>query len=286
MGISGKTKIYGIFGYPVKHTASPAMHNAAFTELGLDAVYVPFEVPTTDLSVATRSLRALGVSGINVTVPHKEKIIPYLDSLSKEAKLIGAVNTIVNKKGKLIGYNTDGAGFVRSLAQDAGCSVKGKKMVLFGAGGAGRAVAIQSLLKGVSQIVIVDVAEKKAKNLARYINRSVKGNKVKAISHKDSALKNIVSQADVAVNASPCGMHAKDPLPFDLSAITKKTVVYDLIYNPSETRLLKSAKKKGCITVNGMGMLLNQGCEAFEIWTGKKAPVTIMKKALKSCIYK
>lgn len=285
MKITGTTKIYGIFGYPVKHTASPAMQNAAFEYLGLDCVYVPFEVAPEKLSDAVSALRTLGVRGVNVTIPHKETIIPFLDELSDEASSIGAVNTVINNDGRLTGYNTDGLGFIRSLENTGRNKVKGKKMVLFGAGGAGRAVGIQSLRCGVPEVVVIDLLDEKARALASFINSKISGDRAKAVSCHDNVLKDMIADADIVVNASPCGMKKDDTIPFDISTLKRGKTVYDLVYSPPETKLLKAAAKKGCKTFNGLGMLLHQGCRAFEIWTGKKAPVKVMEKALRKQVY-
>jgi shikimate dehydrogenase len=286
MKITGTTKIYGIFGCPVTHTASPAMHNAAFAKLGLDCAYCPFEVAPEKIAHAAEGIRAMKLQGVNITVPHKEKILKSLDELSPEAAVIGAVNTIVNKNGKLIGYNTDGVGFLRSLEKDGRVQIKGKKMVLFGAGGAGRAVAIQSLLVGLKDVVIVDVIDKKARDLAKHINSKIRGLRARTIPAVTDIINEVIPFADIIVHATPIGMKPADPLPFDTSCLHKGQIVYDLIYNPPQTKLLRTARKKGCRTFNGLGMLLHQGCKAFEIWTGVAAPVAVMDKALKRQVYK
>ena len=169
MKITGKTKIVGIFGYPIEHTFSPLMHNAAFSALGLDYCYIPFEVQPKDLKSAVEGIRALNIRGVNITVPHKEAVIKYLDELSKEAKLIGAVNTIENRGGKLIGHNTDGRGFIKSLWDDAKTRVKGKSVLLVGAGGAGKGIAVSCALEGASEIIIANRTIKKADELVRYL---------------------------------------------------------------------------------------------------------------------
>ncbi|HRZ86640.1 MAG TPA: shikimate dehydrogenase [bacterium] len=285
MNITGKTHIYGIFGYPVAHTASPAMHNAAFGHLGLDCAYLPFEVAPAKLGDAVKGLRAFGIRGVNVTVPHKETVIPFLDEVTREAKVIGAVNTVVNNGGRLTGHNTDGAGFLRSLKEECRFDLKGKRMVLVGAGGAGRAVAIQSLLSGLKQALIVDIDRKKCRVLTAYINKTVRPESAVFAAPGDRGLDEVVAACDIVVQATPCGMKSADPLPLDPSLLRKGQLVYDLVYNPPGTKLLKAAARKGCAVSNGLGMLLYQGCIAFEIWTGKKAPVAVMKKALARHVY-
>ena len=251
------------------------MHNAAFRYLGLDLLYLPFSVSPNDLKTAIKCLSALNFIGINVTVPHKQTVIPYLDDVTKEARIIGAVNTIlVNPRGnKLIGYNTDGIGFVRSLGK---YSLKGKTMFLLGAGGAGRAVAVQSAECGLSRIFIADKLKNRAKNLSKKINMC------EAITVPvGPEMKDVLPEADIIVNATPIGLNAKDPISIPARWIPKRKLVYDLIYNPSKTKLLKTAKSKECKIINGLDMLLCQGASAFQIWTGKKAPLEVMCRAIR-----
>jgi len=275
--ISGRTKIFGIFGYPVEHTFSPSMHNAAFSKLGIDACYVPFAVNPDTLDDAAKAIIPLGLHGLNVTVPHKEKIIPYLDELTEEAQLIGAVNTIEIKDRKLIGHNTDGRGFLRSLREDAKFNPKGKCFLFIGSGGAARAVGFSLALAGAKEIVFYDVDLHKANALAQDINQKT-GADAKIIS--GDLLAESAADSDCLVNATPLGLKKTDPLPLEIDSVLKKHLVCDLVYNPPETRFLKAAKKKGAKRLSGLGMLLYQGVIAFEIWTGKKAPVVIMKKSL------
>lgn len=270
MNITSLTRLTGLFGYPVSHTISPKMHNVAFKHLGLDIVYLPFSINPDNLKTAIKSLSAMGFIGINITVPYKQKVMQYLDEIKSSAKMIGAVNTVLVKGGKLIGYNTDGIGFVRSLERDCHFSLKGKTMFLLGAGGAGRAVAIQSALNGLGRIFIADKLTNRAKDLAR----CVPGCKAVVVNKLQEALK----KSDIIVNATPIGLHPKDPVSIPPEWIPKGRLVYDLIYNPKKTRLLKNVRK--CKTINGIGMLLYQGASSFEIWTGKKAPVEVMRKAI------
>lgn len=273
MNITGSTKLTGIFGYPVSHTISPKMQNAAFRHLGLDIIYLPFSVHPEDLEIAIKSLTALGFIGINVTVPYKQKVMRFLDIITPSAKKIGAVNTILVKGKKLTGYNTDGIGFVKSLEKDYHYTLAGKTMFLLGAGGAGRAVAIQSALSGLKCIYIADKLKDRARDLARSVH------KCKAIPVSiGTQMRNAIQKSDIIVNATPIGLHTNDPISIPAEWIPKGRLVYDLIYNPKRTRLLKEVR--GCRTVNGLGMLLYQGASALEIWTGKKAPVEVMKKAV------
>jgi shikimate dehydrogenase len=275
--ITGKTQLYGIFGHPVEHTFSPGMHNAAFKKLRMDACYVPFAVRPEALGDAINALIPLGIRGLNVTVPHKEKVIAFLDELSEEARLIGAVNTIEIKAGRLIGHNTDGRGFLRSLRDNAGFNPKGKKMLLIGSGGAARAVGFSLALAGVKKIVFFDIDTKKANVLVSDIRKKT-GVLVESIAGDATA--EYATEADCLINATPLGLKKGDPLPLSKEAIRKEHLVCDLVYNPSETRFLQQAKKCGARRLPGIGMLLYQGVIAFEIWTGEKAPVLTMKQAL------
>jgi len=272
MHITGSTRLIGLFGYPVKHTVSPSMHNAAFRALGLDFVYLPFSVHPKNLKYALKSLHMLNFLGVNVTVPYKQAVMKYLDKITKDAQFIGAVNTILVKNNRLIGYNTDGAGFIKSLAE---YSIKGKTMFLLGAGGAGYAVAIQSAVSGLKRIFIADVEKKRADRLVKRVPRA----KAKTVGIGNS-MKDMLQKADIIVNATPIGLNPKDPISIPAEWIPKERLVYDLVYNPAKTKLLKAAESIGCKTMNGSGMLLYQGAMAFEIWTGGHAPVPIMRKAL------
>jgi shikimate dehydrogenase len=269
MNITGKTKITGLFGYPVEHTLSPAMHNAAFEHLGLDYCYVPFLVHPGSLGRAVESIRALSLAGVNVTVPHKEAVIPLLDEVNEEASFIRAVNTIVNREGRLTGYNTDGRGFMRSLEEN-GISVDGKKVLVAGAGGASRAVGYY-LSEKAGSLAIYDIDPGKLGKLVSDLSQ-IRGNV--------SALPRIGHQTgfDIIINATPLGLKKSDPPPVDLEALLPAQTVCDLIYK--KTPLLDHAAQKGCRTMDGLGMLLWQGVLAFELWTSVTPPVDIMRNAL------
>ena len=269
MNITGKTKITGLFGYPVEHTLSPAMHNAAFSHLGMDYCYLPFLVHPDSLGKAVDSVRALNLAGVNVTVPHKEKVIPLLDEVSEEASFIGAVNTIVPREGVLTGYNTDGRGFMRSLGEN-GIAVSGRKVLVVGAGGASRAIGYY-LSETAQHLAIYDVDTAKLSRLVSDLSQIRKN--VAAI----GVLKGL-GEFDVIVNATPLGLKKGDPSPVDTSALSSGQTVCDLIYKM--TPLLESAAAKGCRTMDGLGMLLWQGILAFELWTSVFPPVEIMREAL------
>jgi len=278
-------KIVGIIGYPIGHSVSPAMHNAAFQKLGIDYEYIPFEVEPEDLKEAIDGLRALHIAGFNVTIPHKETIVPLLDEVTKLAKTIGAVNTVENQEGKLVGYNTDGPGFIDSLREDVNFEPKGKKVVILGAGGASRGISTLLAEVGVKSLTLSDVIEDKARELADYLNSYEKVS-CRAVKIGGSDFKDNIDQADLLVNASPVGMHPKineSPLPEKIK-LNPKLLVYDLVYNPAETKLLKIAKAAGCKTASGLGMLVRQGALAFTIFTGEEAPIDIMWQAAREAL--
>ena len=272
MDISGKTKITGIFGNPIDHTLSPAMHNSAFDALHLDICYIPFRVAPADLSGAVHAIRSLNMLGVNITVPHKEKVLPLLDRIDEEAAFIGAVNTVTNKDGFLTGYNTDGRGFTSSLAEED-VSIDNKNIIMIGTGGAARSVSYY-LSEKASKLSLFDIDMPKAAKLASDLNQ-IRNNIV--------LLDNIGRiDADIIINATPLGLKPDDPLPIKPDHITSKMVVCDLVYK--KTRFLQEAEKRNARTVNGSGMLLWQGVLAFELWTGVKPPVDVMRDALMSRI--
>lgn len=275
--ISGKTEIFGIFGYPVEHTFSPGMHNAAFASLGMDACYIPFAVSPAGLADAVRSILPLGIRGLNVTVPHKEKVIPFLDELTEDARLIRAVNTIEIRNGRLIGHNTDGRGFLRSLREQTAFRPKGKAVLIIGAGGAARAVGFSLALAGAREIMLSDISQEKAARLAKDIRERTSA---RAVALKPGMLAEAMDSAPCVIHATPMGLKRTDPLPVPRDRIRAGQLICDLVYNPPLTRLLKAAVSRGASTLPGIGMLLYQGVIAFEIWSGRRAPVPIMKKAL------
>ncbi len=309
-GISSRTKVCGIFGCPLEHSFSPVMQNAAFKATGLNYIYLPFAVMPGQLAVAVEAIKALGLSGVNVTIPHKEAALFLLDELSSEASLIGAVNTIVNRAGRLYGDNTDGRGFLRSLKEEAAFIPAGKTALILGAGGAARAVAVQLALAGIKKLIISNRSGQRAVELAGYIieKTGVRTQTTPWPEREPETLPgDVLREADLVVQATSIGMHRSTrgngflppggfvggdknalqsvPLPFHLFRAGQ--VAYDLVYNPMETVFLKKAGRAGAVTVGGLGMLLYQGALSFEMWTGKPAPVEVMRKALeKECFSK
>ena len=286
MRIRGDTQLTGLFGFPVGHTASPPMHNAGFEALGIPWVYLPLEVRPERLGDAVRGAVALGFRGFNVTIPHKQAVIEFLHKKSDEAKLIGAVNTVrISDDGACHGFNTDGRGFVRSLRADAGFEAAGKVFFVMGAGGAGRAVATQLALEGAARVIVCDTDAPRAKALAESIASNVSPDIIELLPREKGPVAEALSRADAFVDATPLGMHEGDPTSVPTDQLRPEMLVVDLVYNPPETALLAQAKARGCRTLNGLGMLLFQGVEAFELWTERKAPIETMRHALHQVIY-
>ncbi len=278
-------KIMGLIGYPLEHSVSPAMHNAAFKKLGLDCEYSLFEVEPKDLPEAVEGMRALHIAGFNVTIPHKEAVVPLLDEVTEVAKVIGAVNTVKNQRGRLIGYNTDGAGFIESLKNDAKIKPKGKHAVVLGAGGASRAVAVMLAESGAKTVTITDIDNDKARELAEYVDSYFDTSCVNVeVNGKD--LQGSINQAEILVNCTPLGMAPKIkacPLADNIE-LHKKLMVYDLVYNPAETALMKKAKAAGAKVCSGLGMLVYQGALALTLWTGEEAPIEVMRQAAQAAL--
>jgi shikimate dehydrogenase len=276
MDISGKTKICALIGDPVEHTMSPAMHNAAFKKLGLDYLYIPLRVAPGELPQAVAGLKALNVAGFNVTIPHKVAVMPLLAGLDPLAEKIGAVNTVVNKDGKLRGYNTDAEGFFRVLLEQ-GISPQGKNIVLLGAGGAARAIAYILAEKGARLTILNRRQELDwAENIAQFILDDLQ-KEVKVFELGDIA--KALPGADLLVNATSVGMSpAENESPAPAALLDKVPVVFDIVYNPLKTRLLKEAAAAGAQTISGIDMLAWQGALSFEKWTGKAAPVDLMRR--------
>ena len=282
--ISGKTKLTGFFAKPASHSLSPLMHNLAFSHWGIDAVYLAFEVDQTNLRQDVESIRTLDMLGVNVSMPNKTAVLAYLDQLSPEAELIGAVNTIVHQEQRLIGYNTDGMGFVRSV-NETGHPIKNQKIVVLGAGGAAKAIVVQMALEGAQEITIYKRLNATFLPLKEYfVKVSEKtGCPIRLHDYADeSQLALDLSQANLLINATDIGMGSKkDQLPIaDVKLLHSQLAVFDLIYSPSETRLIQEAKKMGIKAYNGLGMLIHQGAIAFELWTHREMPVQNIREQL------
>ncbi|MDI9619252.1 MAG: shikimate dehydrogenase [Candidatus Nezhaarchaeota archaeon] len=275
MRISGSTALYGIIGYPVEHSLSPAIHNAAINELSLDAVYVAFSVKPDGLAKAVDGLRVMGVRGFNVTMPFKAEVMVHLDALDDEAAAVKAVNTVVNDDGKLIGYNTDGVGALEALRRAVG-EVSGLDIVVVGAGGAARALV--SRLSGFQcDITVLSRDPGKAKLLVE----NFKGRANANIAYGDLSLqtqRKVIPRARLIINATPVGMTVPG-CPIDPGLIHSGHVVFDMIYWPPETQLLREARLKGASTLNGLSMLVHQAAHSFNLWFKMAPPVEVMFRA-------
>ena len=276
--ISAKTKLFALIGDPVEGSVSPAMHNAAFKFLGLDCVYLALRVPRVGLADAISGVKALGFAGLNVTHPHKIAVVGMLDELDESAGSVGAVNTIKNDNGKLIGFNTDGEGAVRALERKVG-KLKGKKVLLLGAGGAGRAIAF-SLVKADAELTVANRTASKAEELASSIKQKL-GVDIGLMGLGRTELAHAIKSADVLINATSVGMRPDVGTLVTADMMHEGLVVNDIVYEPLQTRLLREAARAGAKVVDGLGMLVHQGALAFEIWTGKKPPIEVMERAAK-----
>ena len=278
MTFSGKTKIFCLIGHPVEHSMSPTMWNPALQEIGLDYVYVAFDVHPDHLEKAVQSFRALDIKGINVTIPHKENIIKYLDEIDPIAKKMAAVNTIKNENGVLKATNTDAGGAKKSLF-DAGCEISGKNVLMVGSGGVTRAISF-ILAEDVGRMVLTDIDEDRAKNLAAEVKQKTGANVEGKFSTED-ILKQEIEKTDILINCTPIGMYPKtDTSPIPKYLLHSGLFVFDVIYNPLETQLMKDAANIGCQTLSGLDMLVNQGVLAFEWWTGKTPNNQLMKNKI------
>lgn len=267
--VNGKTALFGLIGCPVEHTKSPYIHNTLFSKFNINAVYVPIHVNQGDLEKAVSGLRAQNYTGFNVTVPYKKEVIKYLDEVSTDALLMGAVNTVKNVNGKLKGYNTDAEGFTRDFKDSFDSGFTGKKVMLLGAGGTARALSVKLASEGVRQLVIVNRTLENAQNIVELIKSNF-GSIAEGIVPDAPEFTNEFQCSDIIINTTPAGMStysAKTPFDYNFE-FHKQQLVYDVIYTPEKTQFLKQAEERGCKIKNGFGMLVNQGVSAFEIWTG------------------
>lgn len=285
--LTGHTLLISLIATPIRHSMSPTMHNESFKKLGLDYAYLAFEVGNEELADAVQGIRALGIRGSNVSMPNKQAIIPLLDELSPAAKLVGAVNTVVNKDGKghLVGHVTDGTGAVRALA-DEGVDIKDQIITLTGCGGAGTAIAIQTALDGAKEIRIFNVRDDKYANGEETVRKINENTNCKAtitdLVNQDD-FKNSIAESSIYIDATGVGMKPleKEKLINDPEVIRPDLVVFDVVYSPRETELLKFAKEHGAKkTINGIGMMIHQGAEAFKLFTGEDMPIDHIKSIL------
>lgn len=272
--ITGSTGIIAIFGWPVEHSLSPRMHNAAFAEMGEDLCYIALPVRPEDLREALAGVRAMGIRGLNITVPHKEAVMSLLDKVSPEASFIGAVNTVVAKGTKLEGHNTDGRGFLLSLEEE-GIGIRDRRVLVLGSGGAARAVCWHLCEAGAGEVQVhsrnPETSSRLVEDLSINFNNAVLKEKIDG-----------PGSMDVIVNATPLGLKGKDPLPLDEGLLDGSHDVIDLVYR--ETPLLREASRRGSRTLDGSGMLLWQGVLASELWTGLRPPVDTMRRVLSGAL--
>ena len=297
--INASTRLCAVYGFPIRHSASPAMHNAAFAKLGLNWRYLAFEVLPDNLRAAIAGAKAMQFSGLNLTVPHKLLAMQIVDALDESSKTWGAVNTVrfeardasgnwqplhhftesISGEIRTQGFNTDSDGIARSLREGLALELGGAKVLLLGTGGAGQVAALRLALENVSELFLVDYVAAKAEAVAQEIRK------------RHPRVKVVVGfppgPVDLLLNATPLGLKPGDPSPLDEKqfSLRQARAVYDMIYNPAETALLKAAKAAGCRASNGLGMLLHQGAKAFEIWTGQPAPLEVMRRALEAEVY-
>ncbi|RDU25233.1 shikimate dehydrogenase [Anaerosacchariphilus polymeriproducens] len=280
--ITGQTRLTGLLGSPVAHSISPMMHNEAFHQLNLDFVYLAFDVSSDNLKKAVDGLRAINIRGFNVTMPHKNEICNYMDKLTPISEMIGAVNTVINDNGHLTGHTTDGTGYLKAV-EDAGYHIIGKKMTLLGAGGSAASICAQAALDGVAEIDIYkrkNATWNQTQLLVDKINKHTNCN-VSLYDFSDTTnLRKSLKESSILTNATSIGMEPN----IENCPITDETLFYpelivsDIIYHPKETKLLKIAKRNGCFTCNGLYMLLYQGAASFELWTGQKMPISLIKE--------
>jgi shikimate dehydrogenase len=297
--INASTRLCGVYGFPIRHSASPAMHNAAFATLGLNWRYLAFEVHPDNLRAAIAGAKAMQFSGLNLTVPHKLLAMQIVDALDESSKTWGAVNTVrfeaknaagewrplhefsesISGEIRTRGFNTDSDGIARALREDLGLKLAGLKVLQVGTGGAGQVAALRMAMEGVAELFLTDYVASKAEAVAEEVRQRYPRVKVTIGFPK--------GDVDLMINATPIGLKAGDPSPVDEKqfSLRQTRAVYDMVYKPAETMLLSLAKAAGCKTSNGLGMLLHQGAAAFEIWTGKKAPVDDMRRALELNVY-
>jgi shikimate dehydrogenase len=276
--VDGRTTICAVIGNPIEHSLSPAIHNAAFAACGINWAYVAFSV--THLEKAIEGIRGLGIRGVSVTIPHKVAVIPLLDSIDDTARAIGSINTIVNTGGHLAGYNSDGAGALTALS-DAGCNPAGKRVVLLGSGGAARAIAVTMALQATpSALTLLGIIEQERTQLASDLASRSRLRPVTA-DLSPEGLTAALQECDLLINTTPVGMHPKsDESPIPSNLLRKQPAVFDIVYNPRKTRLLRDAEQAGCTVVSGTEMFLNQAAVQFTLWTGQPAPVDVMRAVL------
>lgn len=279
--IKGSTRLISIIGNPVKHSKSPYMHNKSFEKLKLDFAYMAFEIEEEKVAKSVEAMKTLDARGFNITMPYKEEVMKFLDVIDKEAEIIGSVNTVLNDNGKLIGYNTDGKGFVKSL-EEKGIKFKDEKIVIIGSGGAARAIAIQLAFDSAREIVIANRTIENAQTISNIINENIPKTNARSIVLDGKLLKEELRDAKILINTTSIGMKKTQDKSIieDIDTLHKDLFVADIIYDPPKTKLLSQAEKIGCKTMNGLGMLVYQGAIAFKLWTGEDMPKSVVDNIL------
>jgi len=277
LNITGKTRVCGVIGEPIEHTLSPLMHNAAFEALKLDYVFLAFRVKPAEVESAVNGMRALNIRGLNVTMPHKSTVIKHLDRVDLSAQIVNSVNTVLNKENLLFGFNTDGIGAFKALKEN-GVEPKGRKVLLLGAGGAARAIAY-TMANKADELAVLNRTVKQAQALAKLLEKSF-NKKISTGSLSPSDIQSNIQDSDILINATSVGMKPKaEESPIPPKLLRSNLAVMDIVYNPLETKLEKEAKAAGAKVVSGVEMLIYQGAASFELWTGKSAPVEVMRQA-------
>jgi shikimate dehydrogenase len=281
LNITGKTKLIGILGHPVSHSLSPRMQNAAFDALGLDICYVPLEVMPEDLENAVRGLTAMRFIGANVTIPHKVPVAGLVDRLEGAAAITGAVNTIVNEQGSLVGHNTDGSGFIRSLAEIVSIDFTAEAALLVGSGGAARSIAVALAEKGIGRLAIINRSRDNAEELKDLLASNFPAMSITIRTPEDEN-EDLISSSKIVINATSVGLEGDLKMPpLQVDRLTNDHVVCDIVYTQSqETPFLVAARGKGATTLGGLGMLLHQGAAAIHLWTGIEPPIDVMRGAI------
>jgi shikimate dehydrogenase len=280
--INGTTRLVGVFGAPIAHTASPAIHNAAFAALEMNWLYLAFHVEPQNLPAALAGARDMGLAGINLTVPHKLLALDLVDDVDAEARRLGAVNTVLVESGKLRGFNTDGHGIVKALKEEFNLTLKGKRVLVLGAGGAGRSIAVKCALEGAGKVFVANRTPARTEPIAREL-RDLKVD-YRTLPLRTDDIAGIMGEVDLVINATSVGLKDGDSLGLPGSLFAPRLFVYDTIYRPAQTELLRLAADAGAKTANGASMLLHQGAKSFELWTKRKAPIAVMRRALKAAL--
>jgi shikimate dehydrogenase len=283
MNIDGSTAIVGVFGSPITHTASPAMHNAAFKALKMNWAYLAFPVEPQNLRGALLGARAMGLKGINLTVPHKLLALDIVDEVNEDARKLGAINTVLIEDGKLRGFNTDGHGIAKAIKVEFNFTFKGKRVLVLGAGGAGRAIAVQCALDGAAKVFVANRTAAKIDPIAREI--AATKTVFRALALNTDEISRVIDEVDLLINATSVGLREGESLGLNAKLFSPRLFVYDTVYRPAETELLRMAAAAGAKTANGLSMLLHQGAKAFEIWTKHKAPLAVMRRAVNAAVH-